>query len=94
LKRKDFQDAEYKIVEICEGNGNKTGLAGYAWMEREDGVRFRTNILGNHSFLRDLLTNAESYKDTYGTIKFFQLTPDGIPRFPYLTRLRTGVGID
>ena len=94
LKRKDFQDAEYKIVEICEGNGNKTGLAGYAWMEREDGVRFRTNILGNHSFLRDLLTNAESYKDTYGTIKFFQLTPDGIPRFPYLTRLRAGVGID
>ena len=94
LKRKEFQDDEYRIVEICEGNGNKTGMAGYAVLEREDGVKFRSNIKGNHEFLRDLLVNAESYAGSFGTVKYFNLTPDGIPRFPYLIRLRSGNGID
>jgi DNA ligase-1 len=94
LKRKEFQDSEYKIVEICEGNGNKSGMAGYAIMEREDGQRFRTNIKGNHTFLKTLLVDAESFVGSYATITYFNLTPDGIPRFPYLTRLRSGVGID
>lgn len=94
LKRKEFQDDEYIIAEICEGNGNKSGMAGYAWMVREDGVKFRTNIKGNHDFLRDLLVNADKYKGAYGTIKYFNLTPDGIPRFPYLVKLREGKGID
>lgn len=94
LKRKEFQDDEYMVVQICEGNGNKSGMAGYAWMIREDGVKFRTNIKGNHNFLRDLLVNANKYVGTYATITYFNLTPDGIPRFPYLTRLRDGKGID
>lgn len=94
LKRKEFQDDEYTIIEICEGNGNKTGMAGYAWMQREDGVKFRSNIKGNHEFLRDLLVNAESYAGSFGTVKYFNLTPDGIPRFPYLICLRSGNGID
>lgn len=94
LKRKTFSDDEYKIVEICEGNGNKSGMAGYAIMEREDGVRFRTNIKGSHSFLKDLLSNKDSVAGSYGTIKYFNLTPDGIPRFPYLIRLRDGKSTD
>jgi DNA ligase-1 len=94
LKRKEFQDDEYLIVEICEGNGNKTGMAGYAVLEREDGVRFRSNIKGNHTFLKALLPQAASYVGQYATCKFFNLTPDGIPRFPYVIGFRTGRGID
>ena len=30
LKRKEFQDAEFKIVEIVEGIGNRAGMAGFA----------------------------------------------------------------
>jgi DNA ligase-1 len=94
LKRKEFQDAEYRIVEICEGNGNKSGMAGYAILERTDGKTFRSNIKGNHDFLKQLLSDAKSLKGTYATCTFFNLTPDGIPRFPYLTKLRSGVGVD
>ena len=94
LKRKEFQDAEYRIIEICEGNGNKSGMAGYAILERADGKTFRSNIKGNHDFLKQLLIDAESLKGTYATCTFFNLTPDGIPRFPYLTKLRSGVGVD
>ena len=94
LKRKEFQDAEYRIVEICEGNGNKSGMAGYAVLQREDGKTFRSNIKGSHAFLKELLKDAESLRGSYGTCTYFNLTPDGIPRFPYLTRLRSGPGID
>jgi DNA ligase-1 len=94
LKRKEFQDDEYKIVEICRGNGNRSEVAGYAWMEREDGVRFRSNIKGDRAFLRDLLENAEQYSGSYATVKYFNLTPDGIPRFPYIIRLRANRGED
>jgi DNA ligase-1 len=94
LKRKEFQDGEYRIVEICEGNGNKSGMAGYAVLQREDGKTFRSNIKGTHSFLKELLKDAESLRGSYGTCTYFNLTPDGIPRFPYLTRLRSGPGID
>jgi len=94
LKRKEFQDDEYLIVEICEGNGNKSGMAGYAILEREDGVRFRSNIKGNHTFLKTLLIDAPSYVGKYATCKYFNLTPDGIPRFPYVIGFRDGKGID
>jgi len=94
LKRKEFQDEEYEIVGIYEGNGNKSGMAGYAVMKREDGVTFRSNIKGSHDFLKALLPKADSLVGTFATIKYFNLTPDGIPRFPYLIRLRDGKGQD
>ena len=94
LKRKTFIDDEYKIIEIGEGKGNKSDMAGFALMEREDGVRFRSNIKGNHDFLKDLWINRNKYAGTWATLKYFQLTPDGIPRFPYLIKLRAGKGQD
>jgi DNA ligase-1 len=94
LKRKEFQDDEYLIVEICEGNGNKSGMAGYATLERADGKRFSSNIKGNHTFLKALLIDAASYVGKYATCKYFNLTPDGIPRFPYVIGFRDGQGID
>ena len=94
LKRKEFQDEEYEIVGIYEGNGNKSGMAGYAVMKRPDGVTFRSNIKGSHDFLKQLLPQADSLIGSFATIKYFNLTPDGIPRFPYLIRLRDGKGQD
>ena len=94
LKRKEFQDDEYLIIEICEGNGNKSGMAGYATLERPDGKRFSSNIKGNHTFLKALLVDADSYVGKYATCKYFNLTPDGIPRFPYVIGFRDGQGID
>ena len=94
LKRKEFQDEEYEILEIGEGNGNKSGMAGFAVCRHPDGRTFNSNIKGNHDFLKDLLQNREAYVGTFATCTYFNLTPDGIPRFPYITRLRDGRGID
>jgi len=94
LKRKEFMDSEFRIVSIGEGNGNKKGMAGFAYLEREDGVQFRSNIKGQHSFLEELWHNRHNIVGKYATCQYFHLTPDGIPRFPYIIKIRDGKGID
>lgn len=94
LKRKTFQDEEYQIVSVEEGKGNKSGMAGYMHLKREDGVEFRSNIKGSHEFLKEMFVNRDSLVDQWATCQFFNLTPDGIPRFPYVIRTRAGKGVD
>jgi DNA ligase-1 len=88
LKRKTFQDAEYRILEVGEGTGNRTGMAGFMVLENKDGSTFRSNIKGSHDFLTELWKNREEIKGEMGTCQFFNLTPDGVPRFPYVTSIR------
>jgi DNA ligase 1 len=89
LKRKEFIDAEYKILDIEEGNGNRTGTAKHLVCYCEKTQRqFNSNVKGTFDFLKEVLDNKEYYIGKLATIKFFQLTPDGIPRFPYAIGFR------
>lgn len=88
LKRKEFQDAEYVVVEIGAGEGNRTGTAGYAILRNYDGSVFRSNIKGSHEFLSELLLNREDVIGRKATVQYFNLTPDGVPRFPYVIAIR------
>lgn len=89
LKRKEFIDEEYTILDIQEGDGNKTGYAGNAIMDNGERGTFSTNIAGDRAHLKDLLDNKHLYIGCQGTIRYFNLTPDGVPRFPYLYEVRT-----
>jgi DNA ligase-1 len=88
LKDKCFQDAEYDIVQVMEGEGNKTGMAGYMVMKNTNGSTFKSNIKGNRAYLRELLINAKELAGKKATVKYFNLTPDGVPRFPYVIAIR------
>ena len=88
LKRKEFQDAEYRILEIGDGEGNRSGMAGFAILENKDGSTFRSNIKGTHEFLAELLQDKDSLVGQMATVQFFNLTPDGVPRFPYIIAIR------
>jgi DNA ligase-1 len=88
LKRKEFMDAEYEIVEVIEGEGNRTGTAGAMVLKRDDGVTFKSNIKGTHSYTAELLNDRVGLVGKMATCKFFELTPDGIPRFPYVIAIR------
>jgi DNA ligase-1 len=88
LKRKEFQDAEYEIIEVCEGTGNRTGMAGWMVLKNNDGTTFKSNIKGPHSFLKQLLKEKNDLKGQMATVQFFHLTPDNVPRFPYVIRIR------
>lgn len=94
LKRKEFTDEEYRIVDVCEGKGNRAGVAGYMVLAREDGVTFHSNIKGTFEELDEHLKNRKKLIGKYATCKYFNLTPDGIPRFPFVIKIREGKGID
>lgn len=90
LKRKEFKDQEFKIVSINEGIGNRSGMAGFITYELGDGRTFNSGLRGSHDFARQLLLDSGKYTGGEGTVRFFALTPDGVPRFPVTTALYEG----
>lgn len=89
LKRKEFVDAEYRVVDIDVGNGNRSGTAKHlvCYCEKTKQT-FNSNIKGSFEYLKEIYDNRKEYIGTLATIKYFQLTPDGIPRFPYAISFR------
>jgi DNA ligase-1 len=88
LKRKEFQDGEYTILGWKEGIGNRAGTIGHFNFKTEDGVEFNSNVKGNFEYLANLLGQADDLIGKSATIKYFSLTPDGVPRFPYVIAIR------
>ena len=89
LKRKDFTDAEYLVIGIEEGDGNRAGTAkNLTCKDEKTGQTFNSNIKGTHEYLAEILENKDYYIGQQATIKYFELTPDGIPRFPYAIAFR------
>ena len=90
LKHKSFKDDEFEIISIEEGVGNRSGMAGFVVYKTKDGRQFRSNIAGGIDYYKQVLIDRESYVGGQGTVKFFDYTPDGIPRFPVTTALYKG----
>ena len=84
LKRKDFMDAEFVIQEVVEGEGNRKGTAGYMIFKNKHNRPFRSNIKGDFGYLAQLLKEKKKLVGKKATIKFFNYTPDDVPRFPYV----------
>lgn len=82
LKRKDFITEDFKIVEVYEGNGNRSRMAGGITYDRGDGTTFGSGIKGGVAANKDIWERREELKGGTGTVRFFEYTPDGIPRFP------------
>ena len=88
LKHKSFIDEEYTIIDIVEGEGNRTGTAGYFAFETREGKSFKSNVKGTWEQTAKMLKDRKKLIGKEATVKYFNLTPDGIPRFPYV------IGID
>lgn len=88
LKRKEFIDEEYEIVNVVEGTGNRAGTAGFMEFYAKNGKPFKSNIKGDFEYLAQLLKDKKKLIGKKATIKYFNLTPDSVPRFPYVTAIR------
>jgi DNA ligase-1 len=86
LKHKSFTDEEYMILDVVEGEGNKSGQVGYMVFERED-KRFKSNVKCSWEEGSQLLKDKNNLIGKTATVKYFNLTPDGIPRFPYVINI-------
>ncbi len=83
-KYKEFEDAEFKIVDFIEGEGVEKGAV--VWIcETESGKRFKVRPLGTFEERKELFKEGDKYIGKKLTVKYQEMTADGIPRF--------GVGI-
>jgi len=88
LKRKEFITEEFRIVDIIEGNGAWTGFAKRFILELPDGRQFGSGVRGSQAQLRELLR--ANTKPNWATCRYFELSNDGVPRFPVI--IDYGVG--
>lgn len=87
LKYKDFTDEEFEITGAEEGTGGRAGTIGFFNMVTQDGKPFKSNVKGDFDYLKDIWRNHQAYIGKKATVKYFNLTPAGIPRFPYIIKL-------
>jgi DNA ligase-1 len=88
LKRKEFIDEEFDVVGVEEGLGNWSGYAKAITCKTKDGKIFGAGVRGDQDYCKSLL-NGEL--PTVATIRYQNLTPDGIPRFPICLNVFYGV---
>ncbi len=80
IRVKDFMDDE-------SGKGKFENVP--TFLLRCDGGEFEAVPKGDQSLREDYLRNAESYIGSLATVRFFEYTADGIPRFPVLIDFRS-----
>jgi len=88
LKRKEFITEEYKVVEIQEGNGNWAGYAKRFILELADGTQFSSGVRGSQDKLAQLLNDKDTIN--WATCRYFELSNDGVPRFPVVIDYGSG----
>jgi DNA ligase-1 len=91
LKRKTFMDAEYRIVGFKEGKGNRKGCI-VLQLITSDGKEFDSVPVGGVDYLQKLWQHRGSLIGLYATVKFQNLTEEGIPRFNNTIKVRDKKG--
>jgi len=89
LKRKEMITEEFEIVDIKEGRGNRSGMAGSIIF---DG--FDAGIKGTEEYFTLMLIDKHMYIGLMATVQYQALTPiksdgtGGVPRFPVVIGIR------
>lgn len=80
-KYKEFADAEYPVVGFKQGDGEEKGCV--IWQCRTPaGLEFAVRPRGTRADRIELFANGEAYIGKLLTVRYQELTTDGIPRFP------------
>ena len=88
LKRKEFIDEEFEILDIEEGSGNRSGMMGRIYFKTKEGKQFTASARGNEDFYKSLLIDKHMYIGLMATVRYQNMTPDGSPRFPVVVSIR------
>jgi DNA ligase-1 len=92
-KFKDFIDEEYEIVGCSLDKG--VSKEHFVWvLKNEEETEFNAKPTGNKEEKLKWYENRKKYIGLFMTIKYQELTEDGIPRFGVAKGLRSGKGCD
>lgn len=82
IKWKEMQDEEFTILDIQEGDGNRSGMAARVILDLGNSRSFAAGLIGNVDYCTRLLKERDQHIGNKGTVVFQNYTPDGVPRFP------------
>ena len=85
LKVKNFTDSEYPIVGFTTGVGRFDGCIVWiceTWNPRGDRLEFKVVPQGTMEERQEEYQNADKNVGKLLKVKYFELTDDGVPRFP------------
>ena len=95
LKLKHFDDAEFTIVDIQEGNADWKGCAKRIVLELPEpatnatkDTTFAANIDGDREWLRELFVRKNEYIGQRATVEYQQLSEYKIPQIPWVRAIR------
>jgi DNA ligase-1 len=80
IKHKIFEDDDFVVVGVVEGIGKLKGRVGTLEFVAKNGKTFNAAVNGDHDYLAKLFRENKLIGKT-ATVKYFQLTKDGVPRF-------------
>jgi DNA ligase-1 len=86
LKLKDFLDEEFEIIGWKTGKGKFSNIPTFLLVTREKKT-FEAVPKGTEEERGIYLAEANNYIGKFATIRFFEYTADGIPRFPVLINI-------
>jgi len=87
LKHKSFVDGEFTILGVEEGKGNHAGKVGRLNFEI-NGKPFDAAVNGDWEYIEKLWHSRDGLVGKTATVKYFELTEDGVPRFPKVIAIR------
>jgi ATP-dependent DNA ligase len=89
LKYKKFDDGEFEIVDVLEGQGNRGGMAGKLVVRLPNGNTCEAGLRGNQAFFTRLLNEKETVIGKEVTVRYQGLLPDtDALRFPVAIGIR------
>lgn len=88
-KLKDFQDGEFRVIDITEGGGRFKGAAIFVCQASETET-FTCVMEGSMDYRRALFEDREAILESkpYLTVRYQELSKDGVPIFPVGVGLR------
>lgn len=80
-KYKEFEDAEYEVTDFKEGEGAEKGCV--IWIcKTATGQAFACRPRGTREERAELFSSGDAYVGKKLTVRYQELSDDGIPRFP------------
>ena len=81
-KYKQFQDSEYKIIDFTEGSNNEKGAVIWVCETKDEENIFNVRPKGTIEGRKILFELGDENIGKMLTVRYQELTDDGIPRFP------------
>jgi len=88
LKVKTFIDDEFELVDVEEGRGTRSGMAGRVIVRLPDGRTNEAGIKGSHESAIMLLKNKAQHIGKKCTVRYFGLTGEGKLYLPVFYGMR------